>query len=245
MRRLFPAAALVAAIVAPAALPAQTVDEIVAKYVEARGGMAALKAITSMRATGKMELGPGMQAPVTIESARPGMMRMEFTIQGLTAVQAYDGGTAWQIMPFQGKKDADVMPEDMAKNIAENADFDGALVDWKAKGHTVTLVGKDKVEGSDAWKLKLVLKNGNERFVFLDADSYLEIRNEAKVKIQGTEIESFTNMGDYREVNGTQVPFSMENGAKGAPGVQRVTIEKVEVNVPLDAGRFTMPKKAN
>ncbi|MCU0633737.1 MAG: hypothetical protein MUE41_02590 [Gemmatimonadaceae bacterium] len=243
MRRLFSAALLAAAL--PFASHAQTVDDVIAKYVEARGGMAKLKAITSMKAVGKMELGPGIEAPVSMEQTRPSSMRMEFTIQGLTAVQAYDGTTAWSIMPFQGKKDPDVMPDDQAKSFIEGADFDGALVDWKAKGHTVTLVGKDKVEGSDAWKLKVVLKSGDERTVFLDADSYLEIRNEQKVKMQGTEVETFTNIGDYRDVAGTQVPFSVEQGAKGAPGVQRFTIEKYEPNVAIDKARFVMPKKAN
>ncbi|MCU0647398.1 MAG: hypothetical protein MUF00_05355 [Gemmatimonadaceae bacterium] len=245
MRRSLFAAAAAAVLSLPAVAPAQTVDDVIAKYVEARGGLAKLKAITSLKAVGKMEVGPGIEAPIAMEQTRPANMRMEFTIQGMTAVQAYDGATAWAIVPFQGKKDPDVMPDDQAKSFIEGADFDGALVDWKAKGHTLTLLGKDKVEGSDAWKLKVNLKNGDERIVFLDADSYLEIRNEQKVKMQGTEMETFTNIGDYRDVNGTQMPFSIEQGAKGAPGVQRMTIEKYEANTPIDKTRFTMPKKAN
>jgi hypothetical protein len=243
IRQLLSAALLAAA--APLALSAQTVDEIVAKHIDARGGLAKLKAISSFRITGEMEVGPGIKAPVTMEQTRPEMMRMDMTVQGMTMVQAYDGATAWTINPFQGKKDADVMPADMATSFIEGADIDGALVDYKAKGHTVTLIGKEKVEGSDAWKLKLTLKNGNDRLVFLDADSYLEIRNEQKTKMQGTEIETFTNIGDYREVNGTQVPFSIEQGAKGQPGVQRITMTKVEANVAIDKTRFAMPKKAN
>jgi hypothetical protein len=243
LRPLFTAALLAVAV--PAALRAQTLDDVIAKHIEARGGMAKLRAITSMRAIGEMEVGPGMKAPVTMEQTRPEMLRMEFTIQGMTGVQAYDGTTAWAIMPFQGKKDPDVMPADMAKGFIEGADFDGALVDYKAKGHTVTLLGKEKIEGSDAFKLKINLKNGNERIVFLDADSYLEIRNEQKTMMQGTEIETFSNIGDYRDVSGIQMPFSLEQGAKGQPNVQRMTITKIEANVAIDKTRFTMPKKAN
>lgn len=243
LRRVLSTALVLAAV--PFALSAQTVDEIITKHIEARGGLAKLKAITSLKATGKLELGPGIEAPVTMEQSRPENMRLEFTIQGLTAIQAYDGTTAWAIIPFQGKKDADVMPADQATSFIEGADFDGALIDWKAKGHTVTLIGKEKVEGSDAWKLKLALKNGNERIVFLDADSYLEIRNEQKTKMQGTEIESFTNIGDYRDVAGVPIPFSIEQGAKGVPQVQRLTIEKYEANTAIDKSRFAMPKKAN
>jgi hypothetical protein len=229
LRSIF-AAALVA-VALPASLRAQSLDDVIAKHIEARGGLTKLRAITSLRATGEMEVGPGIKAPVVMEQTRPEMMRMDITVQGMTATQAYDGTTAWTINPFQGKKDADVMPADMAKSFIEGADFDGALVDWKAKGHTVTLIGKEKIEGSDAFKLKISLKNGNERMVFLDADSYLEIRNE--------------QIGDYRDVNGTQLPFSVEQGAKGQPGVQRFTITKIEANVAVDKTRFAMPKKAN
>jgi hypothetical protein len=242
-RPLLTAALLAVAL--PASLRAQSLDDVIAKHIEARGGLTKLRAITSMRASGEMEVGPGIKAPVVMEQTRPEMLRMDITVQGMTATQAYDGTTAWTINPFQGKKDADVMPADMAKSFIEGADFDGALVDWKAKGHTVTLIGKEKIEGSDAFKLKISLKNGNERMVFLDADSYLEIRNEQKQTMQGTEIETFSNIGDYREVNGTQLPFSVEQGAKGQPGVQRFTITKIEANVAVDKTRFAMPKKAN
>lgn len=243
IRTLFTAAVLAVAL--PASLRAQSLDDVIAKHIEARGGLAKLRAITSMRATGEMELGPGIKAPVVMEQARPELLRMDLTVQGMTATQAYDGTTAWMVNPFQGKKDADVMPADVAKSFVEGADFDGALVDYKTKGHTVTLVGKEKVEGSDAFKLKVNLKNGNERMIFLDADSYLEIRTEQKQSMQGTEIESFSNIGDYREVNGIQMPFSVEQGAKGQPGVQRITITKIEANVPVDKTRFAMPKKAS
>lgn len=221
---------------------AQTVDEILAKNIQARGGLEKLKASKTIRFTGKMTAGPGMEIPVILEQKRPNSIRMEFTLQGLTGVQAFDGQAGWMIMPFQGKKDPEAMGEDDRKELQEQADFDGPLVNYKEKGNKVELVGKEPVEGTDAYKLKVTLKNGDVRYLFLDADSYLEIKHESKRIIRGTERESETSIGDYKEVEGLMIPFSFESGAKGSPQKQKITIEKVEINPPIDDLRFKMPE---
>jgi len=143
---------------------AQSVDDILAKHYEACGGLAKLKALNTMRVTGSMTMGPGMEAPITMERKRPGMRRMEFTIQGMTGIQAFDGAKTWSVMPFMGKKDPEVAPAEETKQADEQADFDGPLVDYKNKGNTVEFVGKDKVEGSDVYKLKVTLKGGEIRY---------------------------------------------------------------------------------
>ena len=122
---------------------AQTADEIVAKYVQARGGMDKLKAVKSVRMTGKMMMGPGMEAPMVLEIQRPDKMRMEFTVQGMTGVQAYDGKVGWIVMPFMGKKDPEAVPAEDVKDFQEQSDIDGPLVDYKAKGKQVELLGKE------------------------------------------------------------------------------------------------------
>jgi hypothetical protein len=231
---------LAAAAVAHAAR-AQTVDELIAKNVEARGGLDKMKAVQSVRMFGKMTMGPGIEAPISLEIKRPANIRMEFTIQGMTGVQAYDGKTGWSIDPFGRKEPEPMSPEDL-KEVEEQADIDGPLVDYKAKGHAVELVAKEKVEGSDAYKLKITLKGGDVRHVYLDADSYLEIKAESKRMIRGSEVEVESTIGDYKEVDGLLYPHSIENGAKGRPEKQNIVVDKIEVNPPLDDTRFKMPE---
>jgi len=225
-------------------LSAQTVDEIIAKNIQARGGMDKIKSVRTVRSNGTMSMGGGMEAPGTMIQKRPDMARLEFTIQGLTAVQAYDGKQAWQIMPFMGKKDPELMSADDKKEMEEMADIDGPLVDYKSKGHKVELLGKDKVEGTDAYKLKITLKNGDVITDYLDADSFLEIKQETKRMVRGAEREIESSLGDYKEVNGLMFPFAMENGIKGGQEKEKLTISKIELNVPVDDSIFKMPAPA-
>lgn len=220
-----------------------TVDEILAKNTDAKGGMEKLRALNGARFVGKMSMGP-MEAPFTMTKARPEKMRLEFTIQGMTGIQAYDGTTGWMVMPFMGKKDPEAMSGDMLKEVKEQADFDGPFIDYAKKGNKVELLGKEKIEGTDAYKLKLTQKDGSETIVFLDAESFLEIRMESKKMMQGQEIEGETTLGNYQEVGGMLFPFSIENKAKGMPGGQVITIEKVELNPTVADDLFAMPKKA-
>jgi len=219
---------------------AQTVDEVIAKANEARGGLEKMKAVQSVRMKGKMTMGPGLEAPITIEMKRPRNARMEFTLQGMTGVQAYDGQQAWGISPM-GSQKPEPLPPEMAKDLDNQSDIDGPLVDYKAKGHQVELVGKEKVEGSDAWKLKVTLKSGDVQYVFLDADSCLEIRNESKRTIRGSDVELETTIGDYKEAGGLLWPHSIQSGAKGRPEKQSFAFESIEVNAAIDDARFKMP----
>jgi outer membrane lipoprotein-sorting protein len=224
-------------------LSAQTVDDIIAKNIQARGGAEKLKSVQSIKATATMSMG-GMEIPAVIVQKRPQMARMEFTVQGLTAVQAYDGKQAWQVMPFMGKKDPELMSADEAKETEEDADIDGPLVDYKAKGHQVELLGKEKIEGTDAYKLKLTLKNGDVKTIYIDADSFLQIKEDTKRTIRGTEQEVESSIGDYKEVNGILFPFAIEGAVKGTDQKQKLTITKVELNVPADDSMFKMPAAA-
>jgi hypothetical protein len=230
---------------APALLAqAPTLDQVLAKHYEAKGGLAKLKAVNTMRITAKMS-GGTMDFPVVIEAKRPASVRVDINIQGNQIVQAYDGKVGWSINPFQqsAKKEAEPMTPDEVREIEVQADMDGPLVGWKEKGHKVELQGREPVEGSDTFKLKLTLKNGDIRTIFLDVDSYLEVKLTNKRKIRDTEIEAETTMGDYKEVGGLMIAHAMESGAKGIPQKQKVVIEKVELNVPIADARFAMPAK--
>lgn len=239
IRRLALTAATLA-LLAPLAT-AETLDEVLARHYEALGGMEKLKGVQTVRMTGKMIMGQGMEAPFVMEKARPNRFRMEFTFQGMTGVQAFDGKGGWMVMPFSGKKDPEPMPSEMVKEMEEQADFDGPLVDWQSKGHTVELLGTEDVEGTPAYKLKATLKNGNVITYFLDAETFLTLKEESKRHIRGTEVESESSVGDYKQVEGLTIPFAMEMGAKGAPQRQRMVTDKVEINPKVEDGRFAMP----
>ena len=242
MHKKFVLALCAAALLAVSA-SAQTADELIDKNMKAKGGLDKLKALQSMKFTGKMKMGP-MEAPFIVMKKRPQNFRLEFTIQGMTGIQAYDGSTGWMVMPFMGKKDPEQMSADMLKEFKEEADFDGPMMDYKTKGNKVEYVGKEDVQGTPAYKLKVTTKDGNESNVYLDAESYLEIKSESKRKIQGQEIESETTLGDYKDVGGGLLfPMSIESHAKGKEGSQSITIEKVELNpTTVDAALFHMPE---
>jgi outer membrane lipoprotein-sorting protein len=238
-RKMMSVVALAVLMAAPAA--AQTVDDILAKNADAKGGVAKMKAVKTMRATGKVTIGPGMEAPIILEQKRPKMVRVEVTVQGLTIVQSYDGASGWMLNPMSGRKDPEPMPSEMVKNIEEQADMDGPLIDYKDKGNKVELLGKEKAEGADCYKVKVTLKSGDTRTYFIDAENFLEVKVEAKTTVRGTETEGDTIIGDWKEVAGMMMPFSIDSG-QGAPARQKITLEKIEVNPALDDARFKMPE---
>ena len=220
---------------------AQTADEIVSKYVTTIGGMAKIDAVKSLRRTGKFTGGGGFEARIVEAKKRPNMIRQEFSLQGMTGVTAYDGKSGWKIVPWQGKKDPEPLGEQEMKTIVDDSDFDGPLVNYQAKGNKVEYVGTEPVEGTDAYKLKVTLKNGDIFYYYMDTDYYVPIKIETKRFVRGEEREFETSLGDYKEVGGWYQPYSFETNAKGSPNKQKITIEKVELNVPLDDSVFVEP----
>ena len=218
----------------------QTADELIKKNIDARGGIAKIKAIKSMKATGKVIQG-GLEIPITAQHKRPSSFRVEITFQGKSQVQAYDGETGWKIDAFQGSSEPEKMTADELTLAREQGDIDGALVDYKEKGHTVELQGKEDVEGTPAYKLKLTLKGGDVRYIWLDAGTYLEIKLSAKHKTQVGEMEIDSYPGNYKQVAGTVIAFSVENKTGGQP-MYSLTLEKVETDVAMDDSLFKMPK---
>ncbi len=219
----------------------QTAEELVAKNLQARGGVDKIKAIKSVRMTGNFDAG-GFKATIGQLSKRPEMIKESFSVQGMTQVQAYDGSTGWQISPFQGRKDPELVGEDDMRNLVEDADFDGPLMDAQAKGNKIEYMGHDQVDGDDAYKLKVTLKNGDIFYYYLDPDTFIEIMVEKQQFIRGSVRESVTMMGSYKPVNGVMYPFYIESGPKNNPdGRGKVTITKLEANVPVDDKEFKMP----
>jgi hypothetical protein len=228
------------ALLAPVTLRAQTVDEVIAKNIQAHGGMEKIKAINTLRNTAKLSFGP-YRATAMQENKRPDKVREEFQIQGLAQVQAYDGKQAWQISPFQGRKDPELMSAEDAKSLVTDSDIEGPLVDYKAKGHKAELMGHDSVEGTDCYKVRLAMKNGDVRYYYLDTDSFLELKLEVQTTIRGTLQESEQYFGDYEKVDGIYYPFAVEQAQKGNAQRQKLSVDKIEINAPIEDARFTLP----
>ncbi len=222
----------------------KTADEVIALNLAARGGADKIAAMKTMRLTGKMAMAPGMEAPFVLEWKRPNKMRIEFTLQGMTGIQAFDGETAWMLMPFLGQTAPERMPEAQAKEVIDQADVEGALVNYKEKGNQVEYLGVVDIEGTPAHKLKVTKKSGDVVNYYLDTDSNLEIKAEMKRTDNGQEQVVEVSFGDYKEVSGLMVWHAMEAKAPGAPGGQAMTLEKVEVNADLPDARFSMPPAA-
>ncbi|HYT83073.1 MAG TPA: hypothetical protein VEK86_06460 [Gemmatimonadales bacterium] len=225
-----------------APLLAQTADQYIAKYVKTVGGMDKIQAVQTLRRTGKFTGGGGFEAAIVQENKRPNKVREEFSLQGLTGVNAYDGATGWKIEPWQGKKDPEALSEEEMKSIVEDADFDEPLVNYQQKGNKVELVGMEQVEGTDAVKLKVTLASGDVRYYYLDTDYYVPIKIDMKRMIRGAEQEFETSLGDYKEVAGWYLPHAIETGVKGSPNKQKITFEKIEANVAIEDSRFLRPK---
>ncbi|PYJ76572.1 MAG: hypothetical protein DME77_05450 [Verrucomicrobia bacterium] len=219
-----------------------TVDELVSKNIEAKGGADALHALQSLRLSGKLLVNEGQIELAYLQTKeRPGELRTEATLQGMTQIEAYDGKEGWKISPFQGRKDPEKMSADDLKPLMEDAEIDGPLVDWKAKGSTVDYLGTEEVDGTLAHKLKVVRKNGDVSFVYLDPDHLLEIRVLTGRVKHGAYEEVETDLGDYEKTAGVFVPTSIESGRKGDPDKQKIIIDKVEANVPVDDAIFHFP----
>lgn len=220
---------------------AQTAEELVSKNIEAKGGMEKIKSAKTRRMSGRVKSARGRTLVFTQTNARPDFVRQTVTIQGMTAIQAYDGATGWQTQPFRGRKDPELMGEDSAKDLLLASDFDGPLVDYAEKGNKVEYLGHDLVDGDDALRLRVTLKNGDIIYYYLDPDTYLEIRREIRQFVRGSVRERVVDIGSYKPVNGVMYPFSISEGSRNNPGAQTTTIEKIEVNIPISDSDFALP----
>jgi len=223
-----------------------TVDELIAKNIDAKGGAAALNSLQTLRSTGKLLVQEGQIELGYLQiKKRPDEVRTEASLQGMTQIEAYDGEDGWKVSPFFGRKDPERMAADDVKALVEDTEIDGPLADWKTKGSTVEYLGIEDVDGTPAHKLKVVRKNGDVSFVYLDPDHFLEIRIVTQRVRHGAHEEVETDLGDYEKAGGVFVPTSIEVGRKGSQDKQVVVVDKVEANVPVDDTIFHFPGQIN
>jgi len=219
-------------------LPAQSVEEILKEHFSAIGQDNMLK-LNTQRLSGKM-VQSGLEIPFIQMGKRPAKVRVEGTFQDLTFIQTFNGKEGWSINPFAGVTDPQQMTDDDLKGMRYQADMDGMLWNWKEKGYTVTFEGKEDMEGTSCFKLKLETKEGDTFTYYIDSDSYILLRTNTKMKIMGNETESDTYFSNYSMVEGIAVPGKIDTKMKGQL-MGTLVIEKVEMNIELDDALFEKP----
>jgi hypothetical protein len=219
---------------------AQTVDEVITKHIAAMGGKEKLAALQTVKYTSSLDM-QGMKIPIVLTIVNNKALRSDVTFQGMTQVSVMKDGAGWYISPFQGKTEPEKMNEEMLKQSQEQTDIAGPLFNYKEKGNTVELVGKEEMEGTEVFKIKIILKNGNTAYQFIDATSYLLLKEVRKQKLQDKEVESETLYSNYKMVEGVNFPFSIEIRNVGESAGQVMTVESVEVNLKVDDSIFAMP----
>lgn len=222
-------------------LRAQTVDEIVTKSIDARGGIRKLKAVQSLRMTGRISFAPNLDGTLLVEMKRPGKLREQVTLGDKTMLRTSDGKEGWVINQFEEDPDPKPVSASELANMLQKADFDRPLVDYKEKGNKVELAGRDKVEDKDAFKLKVTLKDGQIRYDYIGTSSYLELKWEGRVKKDDEDFQAESFFHDYRSVEGVMYPFEIDSDSPGSESRQKIIFDKIDVNPALDDARFEKP----
>lgn len=221
--------------------PAQTLDEIIKKAIEARGGIEKIKAVQSERITGTFNA-QGVEGSLVLELKRPHKLYSEITVEGQKVLRVYDGkSSGWTVNPFLESKEVLEMPADELKGMPDESDTDGPLVDYQAKGSKVELVGKEESEGKPAYRLKITSKSGEVRSYLIDSGTFLTTKWEGLRKVQDHELPWEVKLSDYRDVQGLKFPFTIDQGSPGTDYRQVLTVEKVEINPKMDESHFAKP----
>ena len=243
MKRMMVLATVLASMVAmPSLAETLSATQIADRNAAARGGLDAWRAVTSLQVSGKMDAGGQQETllPYTLTMKRPNKSRLELRFQEKTAVQVYDGAQGWKWRPYLNRNDVEPFTAAETKSSAVTSELDGPLIDYAKKGTQVELEGTDKVEGSTAYKLKLTLKDGTARRVWIDATTFLDVKIEGEPrrmdgKMRGVSIYN----REFRKEGGIVMPHAVETAVEGVSQKHKMTIDKVVVNAPVDDGAFT------
>ncbi len=211
---------------------AQTADEIIAKNQEAMGGTAKLTALNSVKMSGSMSA-QGQDFPITITKSHLKGMRVDLDIMGQACYQIITPEKGSMFFPIQGMTEPKEMDADALKSGQSQLDLQGSLTNYKEKGKKVELIGKEKVDGADAFKLKLTDKDGRTTDYFVDAKTYRVVKTAGKASMNGQEMDIETSFSDFKQnADGYWFPYTMttQNGP--------MTFEKIETNIKVDESIF-------
>ncbi|MEX3858883.1 hypothetical protein AB3X94_33370 [Paraburkholderia sp. BR10923] len=220
-------------------------EEIVARNAEARGGADAWRKIMSMEWVGHVDSpnAPASNLPFMLTLKRPDLTRFEVTAANQMIVHVFDGKEGWKVRP-SGSAGPDVRPytSDEVKFARDAQVIDGPLLDHAAKGIDVALEGTDKIEGRDTYRLSLRLPSGATRHVWVDAQNFLDVKSDREARGPSGQPAIVEVMyRDFRDVDGVRIPFVIESGPVGTDRKDRLVIEKVTLNPPLDRLTFAKP----
>jgi len=179
--------------------------------------------------------------PYLLELQRPRKMRLELDFHGQTAIQVYDGSQGWKLRPFLGRHEVETFTPEELKLASQQQDLDGPLIDYRQKDSRVELEGGEAVEGHDAYKLKVTLKDGTVRHVWIDKKTYLDLKIDGTRRVDGKPRPVSTYLRDYKSVNGLQIPHTLETSVEGIPGSEKILVDKVILNAKIDDSRFAKP----
>jgi hypothetical protein len=217
---------------------AQTADEVIAKHIDAVGGKQNWTKVNTMKMEATIST-QGMDIPITMYQVHNKAQKMEINVMGMTGYQIMTTDAGWNFMPFMGQTAPEPMTADLVAVNKESLDIQGELLDYKEKGHTVELLGKEDIDGTDCHKLKLTRKSGRSSIYFIDAKTNYVVRTSAKVTVDGKEVEQVVNLSNYQKTpEGIVLPMTMENSGMPAP----INFTKVEVNPVIDNAVFEVKK---
>ncbi|HMQ69543.1 MAG TPA: hypothetical protein PKA90_11265 [Ignavibacteria bacterium] len=221
-------------------LYSQTVDEIIDKYAEAMGGADKLLSVNSLKLSGTIQ-GGGSDFPFIMILKRTGKARTEIDYQGMQFINACDGNTGWIINPFQGTRDAEMLPAERVKSLRKNSEIEGELINYREKGYKAEFLEKDDFEGSEVYKIKLTDNEGDVTYYFIDIDTDLLLMSKSKRKIGEKEITTEIVYGNYRKTNDIMFPLSYQIRNNGGDGNQNISFDKVEIDISVNDDIFKIP----
>ena len=220
--------------------------EIVERNAAARGGVPAWQKLQTLAWAGHTEISavPGRQMTFLLEQKRPNKTRFEITAEGQRSLRVYDGSTGWKMRPnsSNGRPDVQAYSEEELRFARGAQVIDGPLMDYVAKGGVVTLTGSGQVDGQRAYILDVKLPSGGSHTVWVDAQTFLDVRHDRQVRGASGQMGMVTVLlRDYREFEGLTMPTVVETGSAPGRPSSRLVIERVALNPPLDDSVFTRP----
>lgn len=213
---------------------AQTVDEIIDKHIEAIGGKEKLSALKSLRMETNLSI-QGQDIPVIQTRVHNVGQRVDISAAGMEGYVITTPTAGWTFFPFMGQSAAEAMPEEQVKESVDELDLQGSLLNYKEKGHTAELVGKEAVDGTESYKIILTTKGGKVRTFFIDPKNHYIIRTVAKATVNGQEQEVTINFADFKK---TEEGYVFPHSIGGAFGQGDMAVTKIEVNKPVDEKIF-------
>ncbi|HET9794648.1 MAG TPA: hypothetical protein VFS34_09315 [Thermoanaerobaculia bacterium] len=217
-------------------------DRIVRLWAAATGGLERLRALRSVRMTGRITVGSDPPHPITVEIARPGKIRTEVRFPEGAWVQVFDGSRGWTISPSPTHREALPMTPEQAASAPEQADIDGPLVDSARKGIRLALEGKTTVGGKEAWRIRVTRPDGVVRYLDIDGTTSLKVRWLGELGEGSNRQMNASVFLDYRSVGGLSFPFRIVSGIAGGAVNQEIDFDRIEVNPTIPESDFSRPR---